>query len=186
MDTLKEYKIINDQSESLLSFIIYEKKNVEIVKYLESQLEKAKNISNPIKKHKINNRLFIFNKFIQENYNEEDTINSVFYIHDKIIEYKLNKDEIKTAIKYNILNIYQKTDSFFYIDYFIDLFYNFEFIYVFRLNKNELIIKELNKNKELDINKFIITNESKIISEIDNLRASYKDIIIKYLLILQS
>jgi len=181
MNILKEYKNIEETSETLLSFIIYNKKWTEIEKYLEDQLDKAKNISNPIKKHKINNRLFALNKYIQETNNNDDLmINSIFLVHEKVIEYKLNKDEILTANKYNILNIFQKTDTIFYIDYFIDLFYNFEFIYCFRLNKNELIIKELNKNKELDLSKISISNEIKIIEEIEKLRKTYKDIIFIY------
>jgi len=175
---LKNYKNIIDTTETLLSLIIYNKKVSSIIKFLEEQLDKAKNISNLMKKHKINNRLFTLNKFIKEVYNEDDIINSIFFVHDKIIEYKLNKQEISTALKYNFLNIYYKTDNIFYIDYFIDLFYNFEFIYAFKINKNELIIKELNKNKESDIIKTTISNESKISEEIDKIRKDYKNIII--------
>jgi len=181
MNILKEYKNIEETTETLLSFIIYNKRCTDIEKYLEDQLDKAKNISNPIKKHKINNRLFALNKYIQETNNNDDLmINSIFLVHEKVIEYKLNKDEILTANKYNILNIFQKTDTIFYIDYFIDLFYNFEFIYGFRLNKNELIIKELNKNKEFDLLKISISNETKIIDEIEKIRKTYKDILFIY------
>jgi len=182
MDILLNYKNIEETTETLFSFLIHNKKGEDIIKYLNDQLDKAKNISNPIKKHKINNRLFLLNKYIQEVVilNPEQYINSIFLIQDKVIEYKLNNNEIKIALKYNILNIFQKIDNKFCIEYFIDIFNNFEFIYAFRLNKNELIIKELNKNKELEINKINISNEIKIVEEIENLRKTYKDLIIIY------
>lgn len=181
MDILLNYKNIEETTETLFSFLIHNKKGEDIIKYLNDQLDKAKNISNPIKKHKINNRLFLLNKYIQEIIpNPEQYINSIFLVQDKVIEYKLNNNEIKIALKYNILNIFQKIDNKFCIEYFIDIFNNFEFIYAFRLNKNELIIKELNKNKELEINKINISNEIKIVEEIENLRKTYKDLIIIY------
>jgi len=181
MIILKDYKQIEESTDTLLSFIIHNKKCSDIIKYLEDQINRAKNISNPTKKHKINNRLFALNKYIFEtNNNEENIINSIFLVHDKIIEYKLNKEEISTALKYNILNIFQKSDTKFHIDYFIDIFYNFQFIYAFRLNKNELIIKELNKNKELDLSKIVISNENKLLEEIEKIRKTYKDILFIY------
>ena len=69
---------------------------------MKDQLEKAKKINNPIKKNKINNRLFLFIKFLSDNYLEDFIINSIFLLNDKIIEHKLNKDEINTAKTYNL------------------------------------------------------------------------------------
>ena len=98
MNILKEYKNIEETTETLLSLLLSNKKSNDILKYLNDHLDKAKNISNPIKKHKINNRLFNLITFIQEKYDEEEIIHSIFLVHEKIIEYKLNKIEITNYI----------------------------------------------------------------------------------------
>ena len=171
MISLKEYKKIEEKDETLISIIIYDKKNEDVQKFMKDQLEKAKKINNSIKKNKINNRLFLFIKFLSDNYLENFIINSIFLLNDKIIEHKLNKDEINTAKTYNLINIFIKSDIFFYVDYFIDLFYNFNFIYTIKINKN--------KDKELE--NYKISNEQKIIEIIENIRKNnYKDLIIIY------
>lgn len=180
MNILKEYKNIEENTDTLISILIIEKKYNEIIKFIQDQLNKANKITNPIKKNKINNRFYSLLKFIEENYNEESIINDIFLIHDKLIHYKLNENEIKITKIYN-LKIFLKCETFFYIDYFIDLFYNFNFIYSFKINKNDLCISKINKNKEKELENFKINNEQKIYEEIENIRKNnYKDIIIIY------
>ena len=182
MNHLKEYISITEKTESLISIFIYNKKNSDVIKFMNDQLEKSKKINNPIKKNKINNRLFNFIKFLNDNFQEDSFINYIFLLHDKIIEYKLNEKEINTALEYNFLNIFIKSDNLFLIEYFIDLFYNFEFIYTIKLNKNDLSIIKINKNKDKTIETSKINNEIKIIESIENIRKinNYKDLIIIY------
>ena len=182
MEIIKEYTNIVENTDTLFSIIIYDKYFLDIVKYIEDQLEKSKKITNPLKKNKINNRLFNFLKYINDNYNESHIINSIFLINDKIIEYKLKSNEIETAITYNIPKIFIKNDYTFYIEYFIDLFYNFNFIYSIKINKNDLSIIKMNKNKEKNIENLKIMSEQKIYEIIDNIRKNnnYKDLIIIY------
>jgi hypothetical protein len=181
MDNLKEHKKIEESTETLFSIIIHNKKVLDVIKFFEDQLEKAKKINNVIKKNKINNRLFNFIKYINDTFNDENIIiNNIFLIHDKIINYKLNNNEINIAITYNFLNIFLKTDTYFYIDYFIDLFYNFNFIYTIKINKNDMYIIKLNKNKEKELESIKLSNENKILEEIDKIKKihNYKEIII--------
>ena len=180
MDILKVYKNITENSDTLISLYVIDKNYNEIIKFIQEQLNKANKITNPNKKNKINNRFYSLLKFIEDNYNEESIINNIFLVHDKLIHYNMNNDEIKTAKTYNLQNIFLRCDMFFYIDYFIDLFYNFNFIYVFKLNKNDLCISKINKNKEKEIENIKVTNEQKIYEEIENIRQknNYKDIII--------
>ena len=181
MISLKEYKKIEEKDETLISIIIYDKKNEDVQKFMKDQLEKAKKINNSIKKNKINNRLFLFIKFLSDNYLENFIINSIFLLNDKIIEHKLNKDEINTAKTYNLINIFIKSDIFFYVDYFIDLFYNFNFIYTIKINKNDVNVIKMNKNKDKELENYKISNEQKIIEIIENIRKNnYKDLIIIY------
>jgi hypothetical protein len=180
MDILKVYKNITENSDTLISLYIIDKNYNETIKFIQEQLNKSSKITNPNKKNKINNRFYSLLKFIEDNYNEESIINNIFLVHDKLIHYNLNNDEIKIAKTYNLQNIFLRCDIFFYIDYFIDLFYNFNFIYVFKLNKNDLCISKINKNKEKEIENLKVNNEQKIYEELENIRQknNYKDIII--------
>jgi hypothetical protein len=183
MEKLKEYKKITEITETLYSIIIYNKSVIDITNFFEDQLQKSKKINNPIKKHKINNRLFNFIKYFKDLYDDDNTIiNSIFLINDNIFSYELNKYEINILTTYNIFNIYIKCDTYFYIDTFIDILYNLEFIYTIKVNKNDMYIIKLNKNKEKEIYNNKLSNEQKIIDEIEKIKKdyNYKDIIIIY------
>ena len=186
MNNLNQYKNITESTDTLISLLVYDKKVIDLITFLENELEKAKKISNPIKKHKINNRLFNLIKFLNDTYNEESVlnlnINSIFLVHDKIIEYKLTKEDVDNAKYFKFLNIQIYSDTFFYIDYFIDLFLNFNFIYSIKVNKNDYSITKFNKNKEKEIENSKVSNEDKMMELIENIRKNnnYKDLIIIY------
>ncbi len=182
MNKLKEYSNIEESNETLFSIIINNKKVKEVIDYFQDELEKAKKINNPIKKNKINNRLFNFIKYLETNYNEEVSLNSIFLLHDKIIVHELNKSEMETSEYYNFPKIFIKCDTKFSIEYFIDLFYNFNFIYAIKINKNEYNIIKLNKNKMKLLQNGKVNNEEKIIELIENIRKNEnsKDYIILY------
>lgn len=182
MDKLKEYINIEEGDETLYSININNKKVKEVLDYFKDELEKAKKINNPIKKNKINNRLFNFIKYLDTNYEEEVSINAIFLINDKIVVYELNKYEIETSLIYNFPKIFFKCSTKFLIEYFIDLFHNFNFIYALKLNKNDISIFKFNKNKTRTMYNRKVNNEGKIIELIDELRKNenYKDYIILY------
>ena len=184
MDILKQYITVEETTETLFSIIIYDKKISEIIKFFEDQLEKAKKITNPVKKTKINNRLFNFLQYINDIYGNdlEGILNSIFLINNNIIEYKLNNDEIKVAKEYNFTKVFIKSDTKFCIEYIIDLFYNNIFIYTIKINKNDVNINKINKNKEKELDKLKNINEQKINEELERIRKlyNYKDLIIIY------
>lgn len=179
-ESLKDYNNIIDNYESLFSIYIYNKTVNEVIDFFQEELEKAKKINNPIKKHKINNRLFNFIKYLENNYNENDTLNMIFLLDEKVINYTLNKTEITIANEFNFPKIFVKCDNNFYIDYFIDLFYNLTFIYGIRINKNEYSLLKLNKNKCKTLESGKINNEEKLNEIIEKIRINenYKDIIV--------
>jgi hypothetical protein len=182
MEALKEYKSIEETTETLISFIFINKSYHVVLNTLQDNLDKASKITNIVKKNKINNRFYSLLKYIENNYVEESILNSIFLVGDKIFEYKLNQKEIKTSEEYNFQKIFIKCDTFFYVDYMIDLFYNFTFIYGLKITKNDLYVFQLNKNKEKEVNSYKNINENRIYEEIDNIRKNYnyKDIIILY------
>jgi hypothetical protein len=184
MNNLNQYKNITESTDTLISLLVYDKKVIDLITFLENELEKAKKISNPIKKHKVNNRVFNLIKFLNDNYAEDSdcTINSIFLVHDKIIENKLTNEDINNAKYFKFYNIQIYCETLFKIDYFIDLFYNFNFIYSIKLNKNDYNISKFNKNKEKEIENSKISNEDKITELVDNIRKNnnYKELIIIY------
>ena len=180
MDLLKDYKNITENTETLFSILIYDKSYNDVYSYFNNELERAKKITNIIKKNKINNRLYSFIKYLENNFTENNIINNIFLIHENIINHVLTKDEINNARLYNFQKLYVTLDIFFHIDYFIDLFYNFNFIYTIKLNKNELKIIKMNKYKEKELEKYKISSEQKIIDIIEDIRKDNKEIIIIY------
>lgn len=182
MEIFRKYSLIEENLDTLFTIIIYDSSCEEVLKNIENQLIKAKNITNPVKKFKINNRLFSLSKNINDNYKDDQKINSIYLISDKIFEYKLNKNEIQTASDYKFSKIEIINDNNFKISYLIDLFYNFNFIYTIKLNKGSLTINKMNKNKEKILDELKINNENKIIESIENIRKNenYKDYIIIY------
>jgi hypothetical protein len=181
MKILKEYLNVEENNDTLISIAIYDKKNENVIQFIEDQLEKSKKINDPVKKNKINNRLFNFIKYLRDSYLEDDIISYIFLINDKIIKYPLNNNEIIVAKTYNLLNIFIKYDTVFYIEYFIDFFYNFNFIYTIKLNKNDASVIKMNKNKEKELNNYKSINEQKLTEMIDNIRKDdYKELLIIY------
>jgi len=180
MDILHEYISLNDNLESLITIIIYHKKCSEVIKYLEGHLSNAQKITNPFKKMKINNKYYGLIQNLKELYEEDTIINKIYLLHDKIFQYNLSESEIKTAENYNFPKIIHYCDSFLYIEYILDLFYNFDFIYYISCNKNEYQIISLNKNKEKIIKNEKNINDQKIIDAIEYIRKdlNYKDLII--------
>ena len=184
MECIKNLKNEKNNNESLITILIYDKIASYVIKYLEAQLEKAKNISNPIKKHKINNRLFSMIRYINDNFEESHIINNIFLINDSIFRYDLNESEIKTAKEYNFEKIILRNENIFLIDYLLDLFTNFEFIYSIKINKNEYTISKFNRNKSknIGIDGSKLSNETVILTEIEYIRKNenYKDLVIIY------
>ena len=116
MDDLKKFTKINENNETLITIYIYNKNVLEIITLFEKELEKAKNISNPIKKYKISNRYYNLIKKLSE-LNEECIINSIFLINDDIFEYKLDNNALNTIIEYKLKEVFFVIDTHFHITY---------------------------------------------------------------------
>ena len=182
MDNLKTYIKTEENSETLYTIIIYNTSVSNVINFISSQIDRAKNINNLYKKNKINERLYKFLQDINDNYEENTIINSIFLISDIIIKYKLSNSDIDTAIRYNLNKIYVKIDYKFCIEYIIDFFNNFNFVYCIKIIKNDLFIIKLNNNKEKQLENLKINNEQKIYEEVDKIRKKYdyNDLIIIY------
>jgi hypothetical protein len=173
MKELNNFINIRENQETLLTIYISNKKILDVIPIFEKELEKAKNINNTSKKHKICNRYYQFIKKLND-FNEETIIHSIFLINDEIFEYKLNKEEIEIIKTYNLKEIYFEMDEYFHISYLIDLFTNFEFIYTILLSKNNGKTIIINKNKNKIIDEIKINNENELQDLIDTYKNEYQ------------
>ena len=184
IEELIKYKNIlnNNNDDTLITFFCYNQKVSNLIKLFEEQLSSAKKITNPIKKNKLCNRFYNLIKKISEDLSDDFIISSIFLVNDSVNEIKLKDENIKTAIEYKFPQCFLRTDNYFLIDYLIDLFYNFTFIYVLKLNSTSLTIIKINENKEKDLKNIKIIKENNVIDEIEELRRenNYKEIIILY------
>jgi len=181
MEDLKKFTKINENNETLITIYIYNKNVLEIITLFEKELEKAKNINNPIKNNKISNRYYSLIKKLNE-LDEEYIINSIFLINDDIFEYKLNNNEINTIIEYKLKEVFFITDTYFHISYLLDIFTNFDFIYSICLSKSNAQLIKLNENKNKIVYENKINNENdlnEIIIKCKN-EYNYKNVIIIY------
>jgi hypothetical protein len=176
-----EYK--NSNNDTLITFFCYNKKISELVNIFGEQLSNIKKINNPIKKNKLYNSYNCLIKKVSEDLSEDFNISSIFFVDDSsLIEIKLTSENIKTAIEYKFPQYFLKTENYFLIDYIIDLFFNFNFIYTFQLNNASLNITKINKNKEKEIKTLKIIKENNIVDEIELVKKenNYKETIILY------
>ena len=152
MDELKKFINIRNSLDVLYTILIYNKSVSSILNDNEIQRLKAKNISNPVKKYKIMERLFLFENYLNNNYNiDTDIINSIFLINESVYRYDLTNAMLSIAKEYNMRDYFTKIDTFFHVEYLIDFFTNFNFIYHLKVNKNDVSLTKMNKNKEKEI-----------------------------------
>jgi hypothetical protein len=152
MDELKKFINIRNSLDVLYTILIYNKSVSSILNDIEIQRQKAKNISNPVKKHKIMERLFLFENYLNNNYNiDTDIINSIFLIDESVYRYDLTNSMLSIVKEYNMRDYFTKIDTFFHVEYLIDFFTNFNFIYHLKVNKNDVSLTKMNKNKEKEI-----------------------------------
>ena len=120
MDELKKFINIRNTLDILYTILIYNKTVSSILNEIEEQRIKAKNISNPVKKHKIMERLFLFENYLNNNYNPDtctDTstnngiINSIFLIDESVYRYDLTTEMLNVAREYNMRNYFTKIDQ---------------------------------------------------------------------------
>jgi hypothetical protein len=147
INELQNINIQQDNSETNLSILVYKKSGTVIVETLDSTLDKIKKIDHPIKRNKLSTNYFNLKKVIEDFY-IDSIISSIFFVNEKVYEYKLNKEECKVMEEYKIRDYLSYSDFTFKNTYFYDLFYNFEFYYSFIIHKNECIIKKWNQYKD--------------------------------------
>jgi hypothetical protein len=170
MDFLNAYSSIQDNQECLLSVYIYKQSVSSLLPLFEKELEKAKQITNSLKRKKINNAYFSLVKKYRE-LDENTILSELYFIQEDtfLVEHQLSPDEEKVIQEYHLRPMYYQFGQTFHISYFQHLFYNFDFIYVAHIQKNHCTWTMLNKTKS---KKYL----EKKISSLEDLYQSCKDL----------
>ncbi len=165
MDTLTKYSNSKESLDILYTIIIYDKKRDEIIDEISDLINKSKNITNPIKRGKVSERLTLLKNFMNDNFDENSVIHGIFLIDAKINYIELLKNHLETCREYKMRNFFIKNDTVFHIEYLIDFFTNFDFIYHLRMTKNDGILIKMNKYKEKELSTHKNINE-KLLQEL--------------------
>jgi len=170
MDFLHTYCSFQDSQECLLSIYVCKQSVSTLLPLFEKELEKVKQISNSLKRKKINNAYFSLVKKYRE-LDENTILSELYFIQEDnfIVEHQLSHNEEKVIQDFHLRPIYYQFDSIFHIVHFQHLFYNFDFIYVAQIQKNHCTWTMLNKTKS---KKYL----EKKVSSLEDLYQSCKDL----------
>lgn len=148
---LKDFEGIVDKYESLFTIITYNMSTNDIIANITTKINNINNIKNNFKKKYLNDRLYNFINWLNENC-IDSKINSIFLINNNINEIKLSSDNIKLLKKYEISQFIFLHDNHFKTDYIHKLLNDLDFYDVIKLEKNKLIHTKLNSTKHIIIN----------------------------------
>lgn len=180
MEELKAFENKTDSLDVLYTIIVYDTSVETFLKDVENKLNSAKKISNPMKKHKISQRLFALKNNIEEKYSEpENILNMIILVDEDVHIFPISTTMIQTSREYGLKRIYEKVDTFFHIPFIVDFFTNFHFIYHLKLVKNSLTLVKMNKNKEKEVENRTNMNENSLTEYCNKIRNDYqyKDIL---------
>jgi len=162
MDKINKYRNISSKPHTLITCIIYNETQKNVLHYLNHQLELVKNIKNDFKKKIANNLIYKFKGYIEKEPNT--IINKIFLVSKDVInDFQISKKNKKTLIEYDKKNIYYKTSDKFMIDYIINLFTDFKFFKVLELDKKNVTEYNINSTKKKLISKKKVNNQIELL-----------------------
>ena len=172
-DKLLKFKNENDNFS--YTFIIYDISTEEFVNQLKKKIDNLnKKINNSFKKKNINDRLFSFITYIESNYTPNFNINSIFLVNKKVYNLQFTKNDLQFCKKWNINKFYMNYDFTFQIEYLIRLFSTNSTKTIFKFDKTNYEIIELDSTKS----RIVENHKNMDIQEINNFISNYKPTVI--------
>lgn len=156
-----------------ISICYYHKKNTELLSFFEDQLNKIKNISNPQKKKKLNNSLYLFIQKLRNVEPDLDIHQLVFIKDDEYHSYNLNSSHIALAKEFNLPNPFYKNASDFMVDFFIDFFDCKDFTLYIEYTKTKSKLILCTKHKQISYGKHFRNHDDDITNEIHHLKTKF-------------
>ena len=166
MDEIKSYRKVRGKKNSLITLIVYDTLKINLISFIDKQIESIQNIKDTFRRKIINDNLFNLKCRIESL--SEDKIDKIYLISEEINCFDLTKKNIHTLREYNKPKIYYKTDERFEINYIIDLFTDFKFYKVLELDKKSGLFFEINSTKKKLIEKKTIGSQSELVDILDS------------------
>lgn len=142
---LLKYENVTDKS--LFTIMSFDKSKNDFLDNLKKYQKKCGLIKNSFLKNIICNRLYEFIEFLQTEFNQ-DKINHIFLVGKETVIYSLKKKEIGTLREYNIKNYLFYYDTYYKVEYLVDLLTNFKFTNSIVLSKGKVSYTKMNENKK--------------------------------------
>ena len=158
-DELNEY--VNDKDKLLYTILVHNHSNQELIDIVKKKLDNInKKIINSFKKKLINDRIYSLINYLENSSENDKEINSVFLINNKVNCLNLSNSEKAFCNKWNIPKLIFEYDEEFKIEYLKELLSTKMIKSVFRFDKSNYSVMELDNTKSR-----IVENHSSIDEE---------------------
>lgn len=167
MEELKSFKKIKGKQNSLITMIVYDTTQDELLKFIEKKIDLVKNIKDAFKR-KISNDILFKLKCNVENCTE-NSINKIYLVSEnEINSFDLTKNNVKVLKEYKKVKIYYDTNERYNIDYILNLFNDFNFFIVLELDKKSGSYYEINSTKKKLLESKSINNQVELLEVFDS------------------
>jgi hypothetical protein len=167
MDEIKKFRKVSGKQYSLITAIIYNESQEEVIKYINKRLELVQNVKDSYKRKLANDLVYNFKCHVENEQNRQ--INKIYLVScDEINEFELTKKQISILKEYNKPKFFYKTSDKFIIDYIVDLFTDFNFFKVLELNKKNVVEYDINPTKRKLVKKQNVNNQSELLEIINS------------------
>ena len=167
MDEIKKFRKVSGKQYSLITAIIYNESQEEVIKYINKRLELVQNVKDSYKRKLANDLVYNFKCHVENEQNSQ--INKIYLVScDEINEFELTKKQINILKEYNKPKFFYKTSDKFMIDYIVDLFTDFNFFKVLELNKKNVVEYDINPTKRKLVKKQNVNNQSELLEIINS------------------
>ena len=167
MEELKNFKKIKGKQNSLITMIVYDTTQDDLLQFIEKKLDLVKNIKDAFKKKIANDILFKLKCHVENGV--ESSMNKIFLVsEDEVNSFTLTKNYLKVLRDYNKVKIYYQTDERYNIEYILDLFNDFNFFTVLELDKKTGSYFEINSTKKKLLESKSINNQQELLELFNN------------------
>lgn len=157
------YKFSKSTDKFSYSVLIHSTINQELIETIKKKLENInKKINNSYKKKFINERIYSLITYLESVFKQTDEINSIFLIDKKINQLDFTKSEKNFCKTWNIPKLIFEYDDHFHIDYLTELLSIKHVKTIFKFDKSNYSVVEMDNTKSRTIETHSSLDESSI------------------------
>lgn len=158
------YKYNNCHNKFSYTILTYSYINDEFIKTMENKLENInKKIKNSFNKKYINDRIYNLIKYLESNFDNSEKVNGIFLIDTKINYIPFTKENIKFCNKWDISKFIMDYGEEFNINFMIELMSTKYIKTVFKFDKSNYSVIEMDSTKSRHIESHSSTDEASVL-----------------------